>query len=41
MNKKWFNNKYNINFVKLIKSISTKTVNNLERIYYLYVGEIR
>ncbi len=31
---------YNLNEIKLIKSISTKTVNNLERIYYLYVGEI-
>ena len=32
---------YDLNEIKLIKSISTKTVKNLRRTYYLYVGEIR
>ena len=32
---------YNLNEIKLIKSISTKTVNNLERTYHLYVGKIK
>ena len=34
-------NTYGLNEIKLIKSISTKTVKNLERTYYLYVGKIR
>ena len=32
---------YNLNEIKFIKSITTKTVQNLKRTYYLYVGEIR
>jgi len=32
---------YNLNEVKLIKSITSNTVKNLKRTYYLYVGEIR
>ena len=32
---------YDLNEIELIKSISTKTVKNLRRTYYLYVGEIR
>ena len=32
---------YNLKGIKLIKSITTKTVQNLKRTYYLYVGEIR
>ena len=32
---------YELNEIKLIKSITVKTVQNLERTYYLYVGEIR
>ena len=32
---------YNLNEIKLIKIITTKTVKNLKRTYYLYVGEIR
>lgn len=32
---------YGLNEIKFIKSISTKTVKNLERTYYLYVGKIR
>ena len=27
--------------IKLLKTITTKTVKNLKRTYYLYVGEIR
>ena len=34
-------NTYGLSEIKLIKSISTKTVKNLERTYYLYVGKIR
>jgi len=34
-------NTYDLNEIKLIKSISTKTVNNLERTYHLYVGKIK
>ena len=34
-------NNYGLSEIKLIKSISTKTVKNLERTYYLYVGKIR
>ncbi len=34
-------NNYELNEMKLIKIISTKTIKNLERIYYLYVGKIR
>ena len=33
-------NTYGLSEIKLIKSISTKTVKNLERKYYLYVGII-
>ena len=32
---------YNLNEIKFIKSITTKTVQNLKRTYYLYVGEAR
>ena len=32
---------YKLNEIKLIKSITTKTVNNLERTYHLYVGKIK
>ena len=32
---------YKLNEIKFIKSITTKTVQNLNRTYYLYVGEIR
>jgi hypothetical protein len=32
---------YGLNEVKLIKSITTKTVNNLERTYHLYLGIIK
>ena len=32
---------YNLNEIKLIKIITTKTVKNLKRTYYLYVGQIR
>ena len=34
-------NTYGLNEIKLIKSITTKTVNNLERTYNLYVGKIK
>ena len=34
-------NTYGLNEIKLIKSITTKTVNNLERTYHLYLGIIR
>ena len=34
-------NNYNLNEIKLIKSITTKTVKNLKRTYYLYVGKIK
>ena len=34
-------NTYGLNEIKLIKSITTKTINNLERTYYLYVGVIK
>ncbi len=34
-------NTYGLDEIKLIKSITTKTVNNLERTYYLYVGIIK
>jgi hypothetical protein len=32
---------YGLNEIKLLKSITTKTVNNLERTYHLYVGKIK
>ena len=32
---------YNLNEIKFVKSITTNTVQNLKRTYYLYVGEIR
>ncbi len=32
---------YNLNEIKFIKSITTKTVQNLKKTYYLYSGEIR
>jgi hypothetical protein len=32
---------YNLNEIKFIKSITTKTVQNLKKTYYLYYGEIR
>ena len=32
---------YNISEIKLIRVITTKTVKNLKRTYYLYVGKIR
>ena len=34
-------NNYELNEIKLIKIITTKTVKNLKRTYYLYVGKIR
>ena len=34
-------NTYGLSEIKLIKSISTKTIKNLERKYYLYVGIIK
>ena len=34
-------NTYGLGEIKLIKSISTETVKNIERTYYLYVGKIR
>ncbi len=34
-------NTYRLNDIKLIKTITTKTVNNLERTYHLYVGKIK
>jgi hypothetical protein len=34
-------NTYGLNEIKLLKSITTKTVNNLERTYHLYVGKIK
>ncbi len=34
-------NTYGLNEIKLIKSITTKTVNNLERTYHLYLGKIK
>ena len=37
-----FENKtYNLNEIKLLKSISSNTVKNLKRTYYLYVGKIK
>ena len=35
------NNTYRLDEIKLIKSITSKTVKNLERTYYLYVGKIK
>ena len=32
---------YNIDEIKFIKSITTKTVQNLKRTYYLYLGQIK
>ncbi len=32
---------YNLNEIKFIKSITTNTVQNLNKTYYLYIGEIR
>ncbi len=32
---------YNLNEIKLIKIITAKTIKNLKRTYYLYVGKIR
>ena len=32
---------YNLSEIKFVKSITTKTVKNLKRTYYLYIGEIR
>ena len=32
---------YGLNEINFLKSISTKTVKNLKRTYYLYVGKIR
>ena len=34
-------NTYGLNDIKLIKSITTKTIKKLERTYYLYVGKIK
>ena len=34
-------NTYDLKEIKLIKSITTKTVNNLKRTYHLYVGKIK
>ena len=34
-------NTYSLNEIKLIKSITTKTVNNLKRTYHLYVGKTK
>ena len=35
------NDNYNIDEIKFLKSISTKTVKNLEKTYYLYVGKTK
>ena len=35
------NNNYDLNEIKFLKSISSNTVKNLKRTYYLYVGETR
>ena len=32
---------YNLNEIKFVKSITTKTVQNLKKTYYLYSGEIK
>ena len=34
-------NNYDLHEIKLLKSITTKTVKNLKRTYYLYAGKIR
>ena len=38
---KFENNIYNLDEIKLLKSISATTVKNLERTYYLYLGKIK